>query len=337
MMFCLAAVAMAPDLATAATRPAEVPFWQRLLHTLLPGTAQQSEHLARSLRHQRGAPVALNIAPNSSSNTAQPQRSPKEPTKPTGTNPKGLLVAVPLPPSRLKDVSLPTRAAEPAQSESKRAAIPDRHQVGFEIDGTNSPSGPSMPAFVLSASASAVSELPLATSPIIAPPQEVDVDQVGSAIAPVTSVVSPVTDVPFVPLPPRQPRKRLEAVVATLEQGAPPPTSASPEPLVPNAVPDRTKPGARAECNGGQRIVSAYYWEGRHTASGQPFNPRGMTAAHRTLPFGTRLTVTNPRNGQSVSVVVNDRGPFVRGVSLDLTLGAAKAIGMHGTGSVCVL
>jgi peptidoglycan lytic transglycosylase len=61
-----------------------------------------------------------------------------------------------------------------------------------------------------------------------------------------------------------------------------------------------------------------------------------MTAAHRTLPFGTRLTVTNPRNGQSVQVVVNDRGPFISGVSLDLSLGAAQAIGLHGTGAVCM-
>jgi hypothetical protein len=89
-------------------------------------------------------------------------------------------------------------------------------------------------------------------------------------------------------------------------------------------------------CSGGQRVVSAYYWEGQHTASGQPFDPDGMTAAHRTLPFGTRLTVTNPRTGKSVIVVVNDRGPFVSGVSLDLSLGAAKAIGMRGTGAICV-
>jgi rare lipoprotein A len=92
-----------------------------------------------------------------------------------------------------------------------------------------------------------------------------------------------------------------------------------------------------AGCNGGQRIITAYYWEGHHTASGQPFDPHGMTAAHRTLPFGTRLNVTNPRTGKSVSVVINDRGPYVRGVSLDLSLGAAQAIGLHGTGSVCVL
>ena len=91
------------------------------------------------------------------------------------------------------------------------------------------------------------------------------------------------------------------------------------------------------ECSGGQRVMSAYYWEGRRTASGEPFNPNGMTAAHRTLPFGTRVTVINPRTGRSVTVVVNDRGPFVRGVSIDLSLGAAKAIGMRGTGTVCIL
>jgi peptidoglycan lytic transglycosylase len=89
-------------------------------------------------------------------------------------------------------------------------------------------------------------------------------------------------------------------------------------------------------CIGGRRIISAYYWEGKRTASGQLFDPNGMTAAHRTLPFGTRLTVSNPRTGQSVIVVVNDRGPFVSGIDLDLSLGAAQAIGMKGTGAVCI-
>jgi rare lipoprotein A len=89
-------------------------------------------------------------------------------------------------------------------------------------------------------------------------------------------------------------------------------------------------------CTSGKRIISAYYWEGTHTASGQPFDPKGMTAAHRTLPFGTRLNVSNPRTGQSVIVVINDRGPFVTGIDLDLSLGAAKAIGMQGTGAVCI-
>src|SRR5262249_44587310 len=91
-----------------------------------------------------------------------------------------------------------------------------------------------------------------------------------------------------------------------------------------------------ADCNGGKRIISAVYWQGQRTGSGQRFDPQAMTAAHRTLPFGTRLTVTNPRTGKSVNVVVNDRGPFVSGVGLDLSLGAAQAIGMHGTGAVCI-
>src|SRR5260370_18368992 len=92
----------------------------------------------------------------------------------------------------------------------------------------------------------------------------------------------------------------------------------------------------RTDCNGARRIMSGFYPQGQRTASGQRFAPQGMTAAHRTLPFGTRLTVTNPRTGKSVTVVINDRGPFVSGVALDLSLGAAQAIGMHGTGAVCI-
>jgi peptidoglycan lytic transglycosylase len=123
-------------------------------------------------------------------------------------------------------------------------------------------------------------------------------------------------------------------------------TTLSPNPLAALVAPLAAEPapkvrerstGAAAGCNGGHRVISAYYWEGRHTASGEAFNPQGMTAAHRTLPFGTRLTVMNPRTGQSVAVVINDRGPFVQGVSLDLSRGAAQAIGMHGTGAVCLL
>ena len=59
---------------------------------------------------------------------------------------------------------------------------------------------------------------------------------------------------------------------------------------------------------GGQRVVATYYNSGRRTASGQAFNVSGLTAAHRTLPFGSQVTVTNPQNGASVTVVINDRG-----------------------------
>lgn len=70
------------------------------------------------------------------------------------------------------------------------------------------------------------------------------------------------------------------------------------------------------------------------TASGQRFNPSGLTAAHKTLPFGTRLRITNPNNGKSVVVTVTDRGPFVGNRVLDLSYGAAKEIDMVGSGVI---
>jgi rare lipoprotein A len=87
----------------------------------------------------------------------------------------------------------------------------------------------------------------------------------------------------------------------------------------------------------GQHVVATFYASGRRTASGQAFDSSGYAAAHRTLPFGSRVTVTNPQNGRSVTVVINDRGPFTRGVTLDLTRGAARAIGMYRTQWVCML
>jgi rare lipoprotein A len=86
----------------------------------------------------------------------------------------------------------------------------------------------------------------------------------------------------------------------------------------------------------GQHVVATFYSSGRRTASGQAFNSSGYTAAHRTLPFGSQVTVTNPDNGRSVTVVINDRGPFTHGVTIDLARGAAHAIGMHGTQWVCM-
>lgn len=77
---------------------------------------------------------------------------------------------------------------------------------------------------------------------------------------------------------------------------------------------------------------ASYYGSesGSRTASGQRFNQNAMTAAHRTLPFGTRLRVTH--GGRSVVVTINDRGPFIRGRVLDLSKGAARAIGLTGRG-----
>lgn len=78
--------------------------------------------------------------------------------------------------------------------------------------------------------------------------------------------------------------------------------------------------------------MASYYGNeaGRRTASGQRFNQNALTAAHRSLPFGTRLKVTHA--GRSVVVTVNDRGPFIRGRVLDLSTGAARAVGLTGRG-----
>jgi len=92
-------------------------------------------------------------------------------------------------------------------------------------------------------------------------------------------------------------------------------------------------------------VSGVYYWtasyyaekfHGRPTASGEVFDMYGRTAAHKTLPFGTRLHVTNTANGRSVVVTVNDRGPFVKGRQLDLSYGAAREIGMIETGTARV-
>jgi rare lipoprotein A len=86
---------------------------------------------------------------------------------------------------------------------------------------------------------------------------------------------------------------------------------------------------ARAEGQSG--VASVYSTEsGSRTASGARLDPGGLTAAHRTLPFGSKVRVTNRRNGRSVVVTVNDRGPFVRGRIIDVTPAAAHALGFSG-------
>jgi len=91
---------------------------------------------------------------------------------------------------------------------------------------------------------------------------------------------------------------------------------------------------ACASANAQSGIASIYGYNGSKTASGERASPHGMTAAHRTLPFGTRVKVTNKRNGKSVVVRINDRGPFIKGRVIDVTPAAAKALGFSGLTSV---
>lgn len=88
-----------------------------------------------------------------------------------------------------------------------------------------------------------------------------------------------------------------------------------------------------ADVNGSvQSGVASYYWQRQRVASGGWFNPRAMTAAHKTLPFGTKVRVTHASTGRSVVVTINDRGPYAAGRVIDLSLAAASLLGMTGGG-----
>lgn len=90
-----------------------------------------------------------------------------------------------------------------------------------------------------------------------------------------------------------------------------------------------------ASAKDGQTGIASFYGYGTgRTANGERSNIHGLTAAHRTLPFGTRVRVTNRRNNKSVVVRINDRGPFVRGRVIDLTPAGARALGFSGIASV---
>ena len=98
----------------------------------------------------------------------------------------------------------------------------------------------------------------------------------------------------------------------------------------------RSRPaGSGVRVGGSQSGIASYYadqFHGRKTASGETFDQRKLTAAHRTLPFGTAVRVTNVGNGKSVTVRVNDRGPFVKGRVIDLSRAAAEKIGLVRAG-----
>ncbi|HTJ58028.1 MAG TPA: septal ring lytic transglycosylase RlpA family protein [Devosiaceae bacterium] len=84
-------------------------------------------------------------------------------------------------------------------------------------------------------------------------------------------------------------------------------------------------------------LASRYGPESGHrTANGEHFDGSGMTAAHRSLPFGTMVRVVDQRTGRSVVVRINDRGPFARGRVIDLSRAAARRLGMGGTAKVCL-
>ncbi len=95
----------------------------------------------------------------------------------------------------------------------------------------------------------------------------------------------------------------------------------------------RALPGPRLTGKGHALAGQAsYYWEDQMTATGEHFNKRAMTAAHKTLPFGTRVKVTREDTGESVVVRINDRGPYKEGRIIDLSERAAETLGMTSVG-----
>jgi rare lipoprotein A (peptidoglycan hydrolase) len=88
-----------------------------------------------------------------------------------------------------------------------------------------------------------------------------------------------------------------------------------------------------ADHNGGLQGIASVYHD-PITANGEHMNPYAMTAAHKSLPFGSRVTVINKRNGRSATVRINDRGPYVRGRVIDLSPGAARVLGVDGLAPV---
>ncbi len=96
-----------------------------------------------------------------------------------------------------------------------------------------------------------------------------------------------------------------------------------------------SKPGGLASQTG----VASWYggrWHGGPTASGERYNQWSMTAAHKTLPFGTFVRVTNLHNGKATVVRINNRGPYIKGRVIDLSVQAAREIGMYGRGIASV-
>lgn len=81
---------------------------------------------------------------------------------------------------------------------------------------------------------------------------------------------------------------------------------------------------------------ASYYWQPQPLASGGRFNPNAMSAAHKTLPFGTKVRVTRKSTGRSVVVTINDRGPYIKGRIIDLSRAAAQRLGMTGAGVTAV-
>jgi rare lipoprotein A len=132
----------------------------------------------------------------------------------------------------------------------------------------------------------------------------------------------------------QQPEKAQAKVELPERKQTPPQAKAAAEQPKDKAAERKVESEKSYRTTSSQSGMASYYGSesGSQTASGARFNPSAMTAAHRSLPFGTKVLVTNKRNGRSVVVTINDRGPFIRGRIIDLSTAAAGVIGMKSSG-----
>lgn len=127
-----------------------------------------------------------------------------------------------------------------------------------------------------------------------------------------------------------------------MQAAAPPPAVAATRPagdIIPFADPMAPLEAPQPSENLPEAVEASFYgkgFAGKPTANGETFNPNAMTAAHRTLPFGTIVKVTDAATGKSVEVRINDRGPFHGNREIDLSEGAARKLGMIGSGTAKV-
>ena len=128
--------------------------------------------------------------------------------------------------------------------------------------------------------------------------------------------------------------KEIQQTVKPTEQTAKKPAQT----VKPEQTAKKPQQNTAKKVRGSAKGMASFYSYGdsSRTSTGERFNPEGLTAAHRTLPFGTKVRVTNTGNGRSVVVRINDRGPFIRGRVIDVSLGAAKQLGMISSGVASV-
>lgn len=134
--------------------------------------------------------------------------------------------------------------------------------------------------------------------------------------------------------------ERAETGATIAAEAEPSPSTLSTQRPVPPAARSlqrETTPSPSPNVISSGSCAASFYWEPQPTANGETFNPEALTAAHKTLPFNSRVRVTNPNNGKSVVVRINDRGPYIDGRCIDLSRAAFREIANLETGVLKVV